>query len=63
MKQAPQIYIADQLRKWDVDCQISPGMWVACRPMSPSFYGVADRLRLAWLVFTGECDALKWRGQ
>ena len=39
------------------------GAWVPARPL-PFYYGglanLTNRLHLAWLVFTGRCDALQW---
>lgn len=37
------------------------GKWVQARPVP--YYGMFRRFKLAWLVFTGECDAIKWEGQ
>ena len=36
------------------------GKWMPARPIG--FYGIGYRLKAAWLVFTGQCDALKWPG-
>ena len=32
--------------------------WVPCRPIGLS--GFSNRLKLAWMVFTGKADALVW---
>lgn len=37
--------------------------WVACRPMNYQFRSLKERIKEAWLVFIGKCDALKWEGQ
>jgi hypothetical protein len=43
-------------------CQLPDGRWVAARPLS--FYGgFFRRVKLAWKVFVGHYDALKWEGQ
>jgi hypothetical protein len=54
------IYNADRLRTWDVDVLIN-GKYVAARPVSGTF--LFERLKAAWLVLTGKCDALKWTNQ
>ena len=39
------------------------GAWVPARPLPYYHSGLGNllnRLRLAWLVFTGRCDALQW---
>lgn len=39
------------------------GCWVPARPLPYYYSGIANllnRLRLAWLVFTGKCDVLQW---
>lgn len=43
----------------DVQANIN-GKWVPARPLGyPSF---TQRVRAAWLVFTGKADAVKWPG-
>jgi hypothetical protein len=37
------------------------GLWVAARPYG--YYNFVSRLRLAWMVFTGSADALRWPNQ
>lgn len=69
MKQSPQLIFADDLL--DNWCQreikttsehtTSTCRWVLNRPLSCG--NIFTRLRLAWKVFTGECDALKWNSQ
>lgn len=42
------------------------GSWTPARPEPFYYFGprnLWNRLRLAWLVFAGRCDALQWRGQ
>ncbi len=36
------------------------GQWLPARPLG--YYSFRSRLKLAWKVFTGELDALKWPG-
>ena len=63
MKQ-PQIFHANYI---DMDTrtqtQDSNGAWVPARPLAyqhTGFRNLQNRLHLAWLVFTGKCDALQW---
>lgn len=42
-------------------CEIAPGQWVPARPLTGSFR--FERLRAAWEVFRGRCDAVSWPGQ
>ena len=38
------------------------GAWVAARPIG--LCSIKRRFQLAWRVFTGECDAVRWeKGQ
>ena len=36
-------------------------VWVPARPLG--FSSLGYRLKATWLVFTGQADALRWRGQ
>jgi len=36
------------------------GKWLPARPLG--FMSWQQRWKMAWLVFTGKCDALKWPG-
>ncbi len=67
MKQAPQLFNADELRWWTVDiCQqklSTDGVrerWVSARPLSVG--GLWARVVLAWGVFLGRYDAVYWTG-
>jgi hypothetical protein len=68
----PELYNADEVIKWNVatteiitkDYRGVPVQcdWVAARPLGrsgPFWY----RFKLAWMVFTGKCDVLKWHKQ
>lgn len=57
----PNLISADDLAKWDCHAEIEDGKWVAARPLS--YIGFLRRLKLAWRVFKGDYDALKWSGQ
>ena len=64
MNQVPQLINADHLRDDHVlVCMEEAGgdVWVLARPLSNG--SIFTRARLAWKVFTGECDALKWYHQ
>lgn len=37
------------------------GRWVPARPLG--FASFTQRIKAAWLVFTGKADALTWPGQ
>lgn len=61
MKKAPNLYKLEDLRDcfgggWPTCC--IDNKWVPARPLG--LYSMKNRLRLAWLVFTGKADALKW---
>lgn len=56
---APNLFLADQLRDWGVATEID-GRWVAARPLGYQGWMPLHRLRLAWGVFTGRYDALRW---
>lgn len=41
--------------------EVSPGKWVPARPLG--MHTLKNRLKTAWLVFTGKADAVVWPGQ
>ena len=45
------------------DYKYIDGRWVLARPENYRYRTFWERLRDAWLVFTGKCDAIKWEGQ
>ena len=57
---APRLQVAEQLKAWDIQTQTADG-WKMARP--EGLWGLRSRLRLAWGVFTGKYDALKWHRQ
>lgn len=64
MKQVPQLIHADHLRDdWVLVCmeEAHGDVWMLARPLSSG--SLFTRFKLAWKVFTGECDALKWYRQ
>lgn len=50
---------AEQIKHWDCQRETVHG-WKLARP--EGLGGIARRFRMAWLVFTGKCDVLKWNG-
>lgn len=60
MKQAPQVISVEQIQNCDIKVEID-GKWVPSRPLSIG--GFFTRLKLAFQVFTGKYDALKWHQQ
>lgn len=68
MKQGPIEYYADDLKNWSVSTTAQHPekgeVWVAARPLSASWSGsIFNRLRMAWIVFTGNGDVLRWHQQ
>ena len=59
MKQAPSIYTVDYIRTSNTTAQIN-GKWIPARPLGLDT--LKNRFRLAFMVFTGKLDALKWGG-
>lgn len=61
LNQAPREWtlgeLSDHMRNGPA-VQASPGAWLPARPYGA--FSLRERLRLAWLVFTGRCDALRW---
>ena len=58
----PGLIHADAIAKgnWP-QAGLPDGRWVASRPLP--YFGIFERWRLAWLVFTGRADALVWTEQ
>lgn len=63
MRRFPNIYLLEELTPEQVNStqtEASPGKWCPARPLGyPSFW---SRIKLAWGVFTGKYDAVKWPG-
>jgi hypothetical protein len=64
MRKPPQIVHADDLQRDRTGARIDGG-WHAARsiPYQQGTFSLRIRLKLAWLVFTGQADALKWYEQ
>ena len=56
----PALHTADAIKHWDCQAKID-GQWRLARPLP--YYCWKQRWRLAWMVFTGKADAVKWIGQ
>lgn len=62
----PTFYTPEQIRSERMCCVavgLKDGRWVAARPLGWSGLCLRQRLRAAWLVFTGRADVLQWTGQ
>jgi hypothetical protein len=56
----PQVVHADDLvKEWPFHGK--NGEWFMARPLP--MYTIFERWKCAWLVFTGQADALLWRNQ
>ncbi len=77
MNKAPTIYTLEQFQKVAIgiiinsDVIISPNdqmeaiidgkkQWIAARPLG--FFSIGNRLKAAWLAFTGKVDVVIWPG-
>lgn len=59
----PKIYTTEQIKKWNADRRITRQgreYWTPARPYNNHELRLIHRLKLMWLVFTGECDVLRW---
>ena len=60
----PTLHIADELKNWDCQAGIQredgSTFWCLARPMGFKGVCLRQRIKLAWMVFTGKADALKW---
>lgn len=56
----PMAYLADDIAEWSTRKELHPGCWSLARPESWTGLNLRQRFKLAWTVFTGRCDALKW---
>lgn len=59
----PCCYTAEQVMSWTVSEEYEPGTWRAARPYNLGGFKLIWRLKLAWGVFTGKFDALKWNDE
>jgi hypothetical protein len=62
MKKAPNIIKLENLNSLCAGTEACvDGKYVPARPLG--FYSVRNRIKAAWLVFTGKGDVLLWPGQ
>jgi hypothetical protein len=63
-KRAPILWNLDALVEYAIKkestVKLTDGRYVPARPYG--FFSIKERVRLAWLVFTGKADAVKWPG-
>jgi len=64
----PAFYYPDELERLEVSVEVSQPnkgkVWVKARPLSCSNNAsFLHRLKMAWEVFRGKSDVLRWRGQ
>jgi hypothetical protein len=50
-------YTAKEIKNWDAD--VGPN-WIPARPINYQYESWLSRIKNAWLVLTGRCDALDW---
>lgn len=56
------LHSVETIKKWSCQTCID-GEWVLARPCNHEYEGVFTRVKHAWLVLTGRCDAVKWYKQ
>lgn len=59
----PDIYNPDWLVKGGKTERCIDGAWVMARPDGHQAFSWTWRFKMAWSVFTGECDVLRWTYQ
>lgn len=60
MKNCPTIYNVDEFKTWQCQSQVEDGQWEMARPLGLPGLFLCYRLRVAWCVFKGDYDAVKW---
>lgn len=56
---APRVIQLDNEFVCVAGCQVNiDGEWVTARP--EGYYSIANRIKSAWMVFTGKADVLVW---
>jgi len=57
------MYTVKEIQEYSCDALIG-GKWVPARPLNHKVRSIRQKIREAWMVFTGKADALLWpRGQ
>lgn len=60
MKNCPTVYNVDELKNWNCEVEVASGQYEMARPLGLQGWFLFHRLRVAWRVFNGEWDAVKW---
>lgn len=58
---SPNLYLADDLREWGSSSSADGIHYYAARPLGFDGFELRRRLFLAWQVFIGRYDALRWQ--
>lgn len=64
MNRTPNLYTLENLIRTansGVSSGLPDGRWVPARPLG--FYSIGNRIKCAWMVFTGRADAVVWPGE
>lgn len=64
MNGIPKVYLSTEVGeqlKTMPHKEIEPDRWAAVRPVPYPGVRLFTRLKLAWLVFSGEADVLRWK--
>jgi len=56
----PELYWTRELKEWPVDTTTQYGVTYMPRPLGLESFSLRRRLRLAWFVFIGKYDAVRW---
>ena len=56
----PNLFWARELKEWDMSTSGRLGIWHMARPIGFQGICLRRRLKLAWGVFTGRYDAVRW---
>jgi len=63
MKNCPIVFNVDEFQEWNHQKQVAPNQWERARPIGLQGLFLFHRLRIAWRVFKGDWDAVKWVDQ
>jgi hypothetical protein len=56
----PNVFWADEITRWSTHKKDSKGRWTAARPLGYAGLHLFKRAKIAWKVFIGQYDALRW---
>lgn len=60
LKGAPSVLTPSDLQSWAMTCSRNGGPYVPLRPAGLPGWAILKRLKLAYEVFTGRSDVLRW---